>query len=125
MHYAEGSLMNWLVMKLVFVTIPTQPMLFFVRPIARQLCAQVQAKLIDPNVETALAFMESHLSRHLWFTGEQLNIADFQMSFAVEAALARGGEVARFPKLAAYRARMQARPAYQRAVAKGGPVVMS
>ncbi len=125
MHYAEGSFMNWLVMKLVFVTIPTQPMPFFVRPIARQLCAQVQAKLIDPNIETALAFMETHLGRHVWFAGEHLSIADFQMSFAVEAALARGGEVARFAHLAAYRTRMQARPAYQRAVAKGGPVVMS
>ncbi|MHB8950093.1 MAG: glutathione S-transferase family protein [Rhodoferax sp.] len=125
MHYAEGSLMNWLVMKLVFVTIPTQPMPFFVRPIARQLCAQVQAKLIDPNIETAMAFMEAHLGSHLWFAGEQLSMADFQMSFAVEAALARGAEVARFPKLAAYRVRMQARPAYQRALAKGGPVLMS
>lgn len=125
MHYAEGSLMNWLVMKLVFVTIPTQPMPFFVRPIARKLCAQVQAKLIDPNIATAMAFMETHLGSHFWFAGEQLSIADFQMSFAVEAALARGVEVARFPRLAAYRARMQARPAYQRAVAKGGPVVMS
>ena len=125
MHYAEGSLMNWLVMKLVFVTIPTQPMPFFVRPIARKLCAQVQAKLIDPNIATAMAFMETHLGSHVWFAGEQLSIADFQMSFAVEAALARGVEVARFPHLAAYRARMQARPAYQRAVAKGGPVVMS
>ncbi len=125
MHYAEGSFMNWMVMKLVFVTIPTQPMPFFVRPIARQLCAQVQAKLIDPNIETAMAFMEANLGSHLWFAGEQLSMADFQMSFAVEAALARGGEVARFPHLAAYRARMQARPAYQRALAKGGPVLMS
>lgn len=125
MHYAEGSLMNWLVMKLVFVTIPTQPMPFFVRPIARQLCAQVQSKLIDPNIATALAFMETHLGHHAWFAGEQLSIADFQMSFAVEAVLARGAEVARFPRLAAFRTRMQARPAYQRAVAKGGPVVMS
>jgi len=125
MHYAEGSLMNWLVMKLVFVTIPKQPMPFFVRPIARKLCAQVQAKLIDPNIETALTFIEDHLGRHAWFAGEQLSIADFQMSFAVEAALARGTNVARFPRLAAYQARMVARPAYQRAVAKGGPVVMS
>ncbi len=125
MHYAEGSLMNWLVMKLVFMTIPTQPMPFFVRPIARQLCAQVQAKLIDPNLATALAFMEAHLAQHAWFAGEQLSMADFQMSFAVEAALARGADASRFPKLTAYKARMQARPAYQRAVAKGGPVVMS
>lgn len=124
MHYAEGSLMNWLVMKLVFMTIPTQPMPFFVRPIARQLCAQVQAKLIDPNLATAMSFMESHLSTHRWFAGEQLSLADFQMSFAVEAALARGADVQKFPKLVAYRERLHARPAYQRALGKGGPVEM-
>uniref|UniRef100_UPI0025D25F77 glutathione binding-like protein n=1 Tax=Rhodoferax sp. TaxID=50421 RepID=UPI0025D25F77 len=79
----------------------------------------------DPNIATALDFMEAHLERHVWFAGQQLSIADFQMSFAVEAALARGAEAARFPRLAAYKARMTARPAYQRAVAKGGPVMMS
>lgn len=124
MHYAEGSLMNWLVMKLVFMTIPTQPMPFFVRPIARQLCAKVQAKLINPNLANALAFMEAHLGTHAWFAGEQISIADFQMSFAVEAALARGADAKQFPRLSAYKARMVARPAYQRAMAKGGPVVM-
>ena len=125
MHYAEGSLMNWLVMKLVFMTIPTQPMPFFVRPIARQLCAKVQAKLIDPNLATALAYMETHLSTHTWFAGDRISIADFQMSFAVEAALARGADVKQFPRLSAYRDRVVARPAYQRAMTKGGPVVMS
>lgn len=125
MHYAEGSLMNWLVMKLVFMTIPTQPMPFFVRPIARQLCAKVQAKLVDPNLATALAFIEAHLGQHVWFAGKDISIADFQMSFAVEAALARSANAGNFPKLAAYKARMVARPAYQRALAKGGPVVMS
>lgn len=124
MHYAEGSLMNWAVMKLVFMTIPTQPMPFFVRPIARQLCAQVQAKLVDPNLDAGLSYMESHLGSHAWFSGEHLTIADFQMSFAVAAAMARGGSAARYPKLAAYKAKMEARPAYQRAIAKGGPVVM-
>ncbi|OGB24520.1 MAG: glutathione S-transferase [Burkholderiales bacterium RIFCSPLOWO2_02_FULL_57_36] len=124
MHYAEGSLMNWLVMKLVFMTIPKQRMPFFVRPIARQLCGQVQTRLIDPNVGAALAFMESHLSKHAWFAGDQLTIADFQMSFAVEAALARGKGASNFPRLIAYKKRMEARPAYQHALAKGGPVIM-
>jgi glutathione S-transferase len=109
MHYAEGSLMNWLVMKLVFRSIPTQPMPFFVKPIARQLCLKVQAKLIDPNLKTSMDFMESHLGKNTWFAGEQMSLADFQMSFAVAALLAR----------------IEARPAYQRALAKGGPVVMS
>ena len=125
MHYAEGSLMNWLVMKLVFKTLPTQPMPFFVRPIARALCGAVQEKLIDPNLVTALAFIEDHLSRTPWFAGDHLTLADFQMSFAVEAALSRAAQGADFPQLAAYQARMVARPAYQRAVAKGGPVVMA
>lgn len=125
MHYAEGSLMNWLVMKLVFMTIPTQPMPFFVKPIAKALCGTVQEKLIDPNVNTALDFIEQHLATHRWFAGEHLTMADFQMSFAVEAALSRASKSGAHPHLNAYQQRMEARPAYQRGIAKGGPVVMS
>ncbi|CAN7551902.1 glutathione S-transferase family protein [Acidovorax sp. LjRoot194] len=124
MHYAEGSLMNWLVMKLVFMTIPTQPMPFFVKPIAKALCGKVQDKVIDPNVNTALDFMEQHLGQNTWFAGEHLSMADFQMSFAVEAALSRASKAASCPNLQAYKRRMEARPAYQRGIAKGGPVVM-
>ena len=125
MHYAEGSLMNWLVMQLVFGSIPRQPMPFFVRPVARALCAGVQQKLIQPNVQTALAFMENHVAQHRWFAGEHLSLADFQMSFAVEAALARGTAASAWPHLQAYLQRIQARPAYQRALEKGGPVLMA
>ena len=125
MHFAEGSLMNWLVMKLVFMNIPTQPMPFFVKPIARQLCRKVQEKLIDPNLETTTAFIESHLGGHTWFAGEYLTLADFQMSFAVSALLARSNAARQCPKLAAWLARIEARPAYRRALAKGGPVLMS
>jgi len=124
MHYAEGSLMNWLVMKLVFTTIPTQPMPFFVRPIARALCGKVQAALIDPNLTTALDFMEQHLAHHAWFAGDQLSLADFQMCFAVEAALSRASAQASHPHLQAWRDKVAARPAWQRALDKGGPVVM-
>ena len=124
MHYAEGSLMNWLVMKLVFDTIPHQPMPFFARPIARALCARMQQKLVGPNVQAALAFMEAHLAQHRWFAGEHLTMADFQMSFAVEAALARSGNESAWPHLVAYRQRLRERPAYQRALQKGGPAVI-
>ncbi len=124
MHYAEGSLMNWLMLKLVFATIPTQPMPFFARPIARGLCDKVSARLVDPNLETALAFIDDHLARNAWFAGDALSIADFQMSFALEAALSRGRDTQRFRNMHAYKAKMESRPAYQRALAKGGPVVM-
>jgi len=125
MHYAEGSLMNWLVMKLVFVTIPTRPMPFFVRPVARALCSNVEARLIDPNLTTASQFIEEHLGRNTWFLGPQLSMADFQMSFAVEALLSRSAGGDDYPRLLAYRERMRARPAYQRAEAKGGPTIMA
>lgn len=125
MHYAEGSLMNWLVMKLVFMTIPTQPMPFFARPIARILCQQVQAKLIDPNLTAAAGFIESHLAKQAWFAGDRLTLADFQMSFAVAALMSRGDMAAQCPHIKAYFKKMEARPAYQRALAKGGPVIMS
>jgi len=125
MHYAEGSLMNWLVMKLVFTSIPKQPMPFFARPIARALCAKVQAQLVDPNLRAATAFIEDHLSRHRWFAGPDLSMADFQMSFAVEALLSRADGLGACPNLREYLARIRARPAYQRAEAKGGPVIMA
>jgi glutathione S-transferase len=123
MHYAEGSLMNWLVMKLVFTTIPTQPMPFFVRPVARELCKAVLAKLVDPNVNNALNFMEAHLTDNAWFAGEDMTMADFQMSFAVVAALSRSTEPSKYPQLHAFKERIEARPAYKRAVKKGGPLL--
>lgn len=123
MHYAEGSLMNWLVMKLVFMTLPRQPMPFFVRPIARKLCGAVIERLIEPNVSSALAFMQQHLARHTWFCGEAISLADFQMSFAVKAALSRGSDTRPYPHVRAWLERVNARPAYQRAVRAGGPVI--
>ena len=69
MHYAEGSLMNWLVMKLVFTTIPKRPMPFFAKPIARAMCGKVQSQLVDPNLQAALQFIEGHLERNEWFAG--------------------------------------------------------
>ena len=122
MHYAEGSLMNWLVMKLVFQVIPTQPMPFFVRPIAKALCGKVLAQLVDPNVKGGMDFMEAHLKKHTWFAGDELSMADFQMSFAVDAGLSRSAAEG-YPKLRAFMQRIEARPAYQRALEKGGPTV--
>jgi glutathione S-transferase len=123
MHYAEGSLMNWLLMKLVFLSIPQQPMPFFVRPVARKIAAQVQARLINPNLQTARDFMEAHLAQNVWFAGHSITMADFQMSYAVDALVSRGVDAAQCPHLRAYKARMEARPAYQRALQKGGPVM--
>ena len=125
MHYAEGSLMNWLVMKLVFVSIPKRPMPFFAKPIARAICDKVQAQLVDPNLQAALTFIEDHLARNRWFAGNDMTMADFQMSFAVEALLSRATGTGSHPRLSEYKDRIRARPAYQRAEAKGGPTIMA
>ena len=72
MHYAEGSLMNWLVMKLVFSTIPQRPMPFFAGRLRAQLCAKVQATLVDPNLRRRSGFIEAHLAQNAWFAGDRI-----------------------------------------------------
>jgi glutathione S-transferase len=124
MHYAEGSLMNWLVMKLVFMSIPKQPMPFLVRPIATAICNGALDKLVDPNLNTSLAFIEAHLSKHPWFSGADLSMADFQMSFPVDALLSRSAKGVKVPHIREFKKRVEARPAYQRALAKGGPTLV-
>ncbi len=47
--------------------------------------------------------------------------ADIQMSFPLEAAAARGGLEQGHPNAMAFLERIHARPAYQRALEKGGP----
>lgn len=121
LHYAEGSLMPLLVMTLVFRRIPQSPMPFFVKPIAKALCQKVAATFLKPQIERHLQFVEQHLAQHEWFAGAALTAADVQMSFPVEAALARGAKPGQYPKMEAWLKRVQAREAYQRALAKGGP----
>ena len=65
--------------------------------------------------------MEAELEKTKWFAGNEFTAADIQMSFPLEAAAMRGGLDERFPKLTAFLQRVHARPAYQRALEKGGP----
>jgi glutathione S-transferase len=73
-----------------------------------------------PNIQRNLDFMESELGKHEWFAGEQFSAADIQMSFPVEAYRARGGLDEKRPRLMAFLERIHARPAYRRAVERGG-----
>ena len=120
MHYAEGSAMPPLLLKLVFNRIETAPMPFFVRPIARAIAGKAKAGFIEPNIRTHLDFMEGELAKSEWFAGAAFSAADIQMSFPLEAAAARGGLDATRPKLMAFLGRIHARPAYARALERGG-----
>jgi glutathione S-transferase len=121
LHYAEGSAMPPLLLKLVFDQIEKSKMPFFAKPIARAIANKAKASFIMPNITSHLNFMEGELGKSKWFAGNAFTGADIQMSFPVEAAAARGGLDASRPNLMAYLARIHARPAYQRALERGGP----
>jgi glutathione S-transferase len=121
LHYAEGSAMPPLVMKLVFTRVKTAPMPFFIRPIARGIADRVLGSFVEPQIKLHLDYLEAELAGRPWFAGAEFTAADVQMSFPLEAAAARGGLDATRPKLMDFLARIHARPAYQRALAKGGP----
>lgn len=120
MHYAEGSLMPPLLLKLVFNKINSSPMPFFAKPIVQAVVKKTNQQFISPQLKLHLAFLESELAQRTWFAGAQFSAADIQMSFPLEAAAARGGLDQRYPNLSAFLARIHARPAYQRALAQGG-----
>ena len=125
LHYAEGSAMPPLLLKLIFDKIEGAKMPFFVKPIAKSIAARARAGFITPNIKAHLDFMEGELGKSRWFAGENFTGADIQMSFPVEAAKARGGLDATRPKLMAYLERIHARPAYKRALERGGPYALA
>ncbi|MEH6421766.1 glutathione S-transferase family protein [Pseudomonas sp. CGJS7] len=119
LHYAEGSAMPPLLLSLVFSRLKRAPMPFFVKPVARGIADKAMASFVGPQLKLHLDYIESQLSQRPWFAGERFTAADIQMSFPVEAAAARaGGER---PQMQAFVERIRARPAYQRALEKGGP----
>ncbi|HRH87579.1 MAG TPA: glutathione S-transferase [Rubrivivax sp.] len=121
LHFAEGSAMPPLLFTLVCEKVKTAPMPFFVKPIARGIAAKVMSGFVTPNLKNQLDFMEAELKRHRWFAGAAFSAADIQMSFPLEAAAQRAGLDASRPKLMDFLKRIHARPAYRRALERGGP----
>jgi glutathione S-transferase len=120
LHYAEGSLMPPLLMKLVFNRVEKAPMPFFVKPVARGIARKAKQSYIDPQIKLHLDYLEAELGKGPWFAGQEFSAADIQMSFPLEAAAARGGLDAGRPNLAGFIARIHARDAYRRALERGG-----
>jgi glutathione S-transferase len=120
MHFAEGTAQPPLLLKLLFDRVETGPMPFFVRPVARAIARRAKAGYVQPNIDRILDFMDSELRERDWFAGAEFSAADVQMSFPLEAAVIRGGLDAKRPRLMDFLARIHARPAYRRAIEKGG-----
>ncbi len=119
MHYAEGSLMPNLLMKLVFSRVDKGKMPFFAKPVARAISKGAIQGFIDPEIGKHLSYVDGELSRGSWFAGQEFSAADVQMSFPLEAAAARGG-LAGFKHITGFLDRIHKRPAYGRALARGG-----
>ena len=121
LHYAEGSAMPPLLLKLVFQRLAKNPAPFFIRPLLRGIADKVQRSFVDPQLKLHLAYLEDALGAAPWFGGAEFSAADIQMSFPLEAAAARAGlDAAGRPRLWDFLQRIHARPAYRRAVERGG-----
>jgi glutathione S-transferase len=106
LHYAEGSMMPPLLLKLVLARIP--------------LLGKPAVKRIQPMIEVHLDYVESELAQRPWFAGDAITAADIMMSFPLEAARSRAGLDASRPATTAWLDKVHARPAYQAALEKGG-----
>ncbi|WP_374294181.1 glutathione S-transferase family protein [Sphingomonas sp.] len=107
LHYAEGSLMPPLLLLLVLGRIP--------------LMGKAAIKRVQPMLDRHLDYVEAELARRPWFAGDQMTAADIMMSFPLEAARQRGGLNESRLATMAWLGKIHARPAYQAALAKGGP----
>ncbi len=120
LHYAEGSAMTPLLLKLIFGALPDRsPGLL--RPIVKVIAAKAQTGFIDPQIATHSAYWEAELAKSPWFAGEAFSAADIMMSFPLEAGSSRAPYGPDKPRLKAFLQTIHARPAYQRALERGGP----
>lgn len=106
LHYAEGSAMLPLMLQLYTGRLG-------------EAAAPLKPR-IDSEIARHLGFVEGELQGRDWLVGDGLTGADIQMSFIGEIAGVYGLRD-RFPAMDAWVKRFQARPAYARALEKGGP----
>jgi len=119
LHYAEGSAMTPLLLKLVFTALPDRaPGLL--KGLVRSIASKAQQGFVDPQLKAHVDYWEAELTKTPWFAGAEFTAADIMMSFPLEAGAARAGAGDR-PHVKAFLAKIHARPAYQRALEKGGP----
>jgi glutathione S-transferase len=117
-HYAEGSAMPPLLLKLIFSRLaPGSPWLL--RPLVRKIADTVLRGFVDPDLRRHAAFWEAELADRPYFCGPAFTAADIMMSFPLEAFAARGTQAG--PRVTDWLARIHARPAYRRALQQGGP----
>ena len=124
LHYAEGSLMPLLVMKLVFGQLGKKPVPWILRPAGVALSKGIQKAWLNKQLKLHGGVIEQHLSQHRYFAGSRFSIADVQMSFPLLALQVRGS-LKEMPATARWLESMQQRAAWQRAIEQGGVISFS
>lgn len=122
LHYAEGSAMPPLLLALVFSEVKKKAP-WPVRPVAKAIANKVLGEFVQPQLALHFDWIERELGRSTWFAGDELTAADVQMSYPIEAHAGRGDGADR-PNTRAWLERVHARPAYKRALERGGPVTL-
>ncbi|MEH6477419.1 MAG: glutathione S-transferase [Sneathiella sp.] len=105
MHYAEGSAMLPLLLRLYTGRLGD--------------AAAPLMPRIDGETINHFSYLSKSLGDNAFFLGDELSAADIMLSFPIEAANMRGG-LAQLPNLAEFVKRIQARPAYKKALERGG-----
>ena len=121
MHYAEGSGMQPLLLKVIFDKIEAARLPFYLRPVVRALSRGVKASFVTPQLKLHMGFLEQELAKSEWFAGDEITMADLQMSFVLQAAEAYGALDETHPNLTSFLRKIEARPAWQRSIERGGP----
>lgn len=116
MHYAEGSLMPFLLLRLITSRIRKAPAL--IRPIAKAIAGKIDGGFVMPNLTRHIAFVDGELAKSTFFAGDELTAADIQMYYPMEGIAARADAPAR---VTAWLERVRERQAYKRALERGGP----
>lgn len=110
-----------LLLRLVVDRIATAPAPFFVQPIKKGIAKKAMSSFIGPQIKTHFGFIESELQGRDWFAGEAFSAADIMMSFPLEGAAKRAAGSGKFANCQSFVEKIHARPAYKRALERGGP----
>lgn len=74
---------------------------------------------IESEMQNHLGFLNNELNGRNYFVGNDLTGADVNLSFVAQVAVTFGGREA-YPNLTQFVDRIEARPAYKRAIEKAG-----
>jgi glutathione S-transferase len=122
LHYAEGSLMTPLLVAFIMNKTKTAKVPFFIKPVINGIVSKINGSYTMPELVNHFAFVDAELAKSPWFAGDEFTAADIQMSYPVEAGLQRSGLADQHPHIVKWLNAVRQRPAYKRAIEKGGEV---